>query len=85
MIRAKVLVTLKKEVSDVQGQTIQQTVSKMDFPEVNQVRVGKYFEIELDPAGGSSDEQVRGKLDQLCGTVLSNEVIEDFSYEIEQV
>ena len=78
MIRAKAIVTLKKEVSDVQGKTIQQTVAKMDYPEVKAVRVGKYFEIEMD----CDETAAREKLDRLCESVLSNPVIEEFEYDL---
>jgi phosphoribosylformylglycinamidine synthase PurS subunit len=78
MIHAKVVVTLKKEVSDVQGITIQQTASTLDFPELRQVRVGKYFELEME--GNGAD--VREKLDKLCENILSNPVIEDCRHEI---
>lgn len=78
MIKAKVTVTLKKEVSDVQGITVQQTISQLDFPEVRKVRVGRYFELELDGDAAS----VKEKLERVCNDVFSNPVIEEYHYEI---
>ena len=78
MVRAKVVVTLKKEVSDVQGITIQQAVEKLDFGQVKKIRVGKYFEIEM----GGDEAGACEKLDRLCESVLSNPVIEEYQYEI---
>lgn len=79
MVRARVVVTLKEEVSDPQGITIQQTVSKLDYPEVKKVRVGKYFEIELD----GDESRIKEKLDNLCHNILSNPVVENYRYEIQ--
>jgi phosphoribosylformylglycinamidine synthase PurS subunit len=81
MIRAKVIVTLKLGVSDVQGITVQQTIAKLDYPELQKVRVGKYFELELDGAA----EELRPKLDAICESVLSNPVIEAYEYTIEEI
>jgi phosphoribosylformylglycinamidine synthase len=74
-------VTLKKEVSDVQGITIQQTMQKLDHAEVGKVRVGKYFDIELNEDGLSRD-QLRQKIEDVCENVLANTVIEEYQYEL---
>ena len=47
-MKIKVIVTLKEGVLDPQGKAIQQTLNGMDFPEVNQIRQGKYFDIEVN-------------------------------------
>ena len=47
-MKIKVIVTLKNGVLDPQGKAIQQTLNGMGFSEVNQVRQGKYFDIELN-------------------------------------
>ncbi|MBN1517290.1 phosphoribosylformylglycinamidine synthase subunit PurS [Candidatus Sumerlaeota bacterium] len=81
MAQAKVIVMLKKEVSDVQGVTIQQTMQKLDHAEVAKIRVGKYFEIELNGDGLTKD-QLKQKLEDICENVLSNTVVEEYQYEL---
>jgi len=80
-MKGKVIVRLKGEVSDPQGMTIQQTMSKLGFAGVRKVRAGKFFELELD---APNREEARKVLDGLCDRVLANPIIEDYSFEIEQ-
>ena len=49
-MKAKVYVTLKKGVLDPQGRAVMGALKSMDFNEVNDVRIGKYMELELNGA-----------------------------------
>ena len=80
MIRARIHVTLKSGILDPQGRAIQQSLETLGFSSVNNVRVGKFLEIELnqdDPA--QAEEQLRA----MCETLLANTVIEEYRYELE--
>jgi phosphoribosylformylglycinamidine synthase len=81
-MKGKVTVRLKSEVSDPQGMTIQQTVGKLGFKGIQRVRAGKFFEIDLDAANEDAARQI---LDGLCDRVLANPIIEDYSFEIEEL
>ena len=74
-MKVKVVVTLKSGVLDPQGKAIQQTLNGMGFANVEDVRQGKYFDIDID----ESDEQ-KAKLsaEEICKKLLANQVIEDF-------
>ncbi len=78
-MKAKVYVTLKKSVLDPQGKTVQHALSTMGFPEVKDVRVGKYIELDLGQADKASAEK---KIKTMCEKLLANTVIEDFRYEL---
>tara|TARA_B100002051_G_scaffold258097_1_gene276143 strand:- start:431 stop:664 length:234 start_codon:yes stop_codon:yes gene_type:complete len=74
-MKIKVIVTLKNGVLDPQGKAIQQTLNSMGFPNVNGVRQGKFFDIEID----EKDEiKAKSKVDEMCKKLLANLVIEDF-------
>ena len=45
-MKISVIITLKKDVLDPQGKVIQQTLDGMGFEGINEVRQGKYFEID---------------------------------------
>ena len=79
MLKAKVTVTLKKDVSDPQGLAVTQALKSLHFDGVQDVRVGKYFEITLD---GLDREAAEKQLDEMSDKVLSNPVIEDYHFEI---
>ncbi len=79
-MKAKVFVALKKTVLDPQGQTILSALQDLGFHNVADVRQGKYFEISL--ADGLSIEQARDQIERISRDVLTNPVIEEFSYQI---
>jgi phosphoribosylformylglycinamidine synthase PurS subunit len=78
-MKAKVYVTLKKSVLDPQGKTVQQALAAMGFKEVQDVRVGKYIELDLGQTDKAIAEQ---KIRTMCEKLLANTVIEDFRYEL---
>ena len=74
-MKIKVIVTLKNGVLDPQGKAIQQTLNGMGFSEVNEVRQGKYFDIEV---GDADENKAKTKVDEMCKKLLANLVIEDY-------
>lgn len=81
MMKAHVYVTLKASVLDPQGQTIQNALRKIGFAEVQAVRQGKYFVLTL--ADGLADDQARAQVERIAREVLTNPVIEEFTYKLE--
>ena len=80
-MKAHVYVTLKTSVLDPQGQTIQNALRKMGFADVTAVRQGKYFSLSL--ADGLSQESARTAVERIAREVLTNPVIEELTYRIE--
>ena len=74
-MKIKVIVTLKKGVLDPQGKAIQQTLNGMGFSEVNEVRQGKYFDIDVSE---TDENKAKSKVDEMCKKLLTNLVIEDY-------
>ena len=74
-MKIKVTVTLKKSVLDPQGTVIQQTLDGMGFNNVNDVRQGKFFEIDIDEKDQKKAEE---KVEDMCKKLLANLVIEDY-------
>ncbi len=74
-MKIKVIVTLKKGVLDPQGKAIQQTLIGMGHNNVNEVRQGKYFEIEIDE---KDEKKAKTKAEDMCKKLLANLVIEDY-------
>ena len=74
-MKIKVIVTLKNGVLDPQGKAIQQTLNGMGFPEVESVRQGKYFDVEINE---KDETKARSKAEEMCKKLLANLVIEDF-------
>ena len=66
---------MKKDVLDPQGQVIQKTLNGMGFNNVNEVRQGKFFELEISE---TNKERSKTKVDEMCQKLLANLVIEDY-------
>ena len=74
-MKIKVIVTLKKSVLDPQGTVIQQTLNGMGFSSVNEIRQGKFFDIDIDEKDQKKAEE---KVEDMCKKLLANLVIEDY-------
>jgi phosphoribosylformylglycinamidine synthase subunit PurS len=73
-MKVKVVVTPKAAVLDPQGAAVRDAMQHLGMPEVRDVRIGKYLEIELNAKDGDIEQRLRG----LCRDLLSNPVIEDY-------
>ena len=74
-MKIKVVETLKNGVLDPQGKAIQQPLNGMGFPEVESVRQGKYFDLEINE---NDETKAKSKAEEMCKKLLANLVIEDF-------
>ncbi|MDP9159002.1 MAG: phosphoribosylformylglycinamidine synthase subunit PurS [Acidobacteriota bacterium] len=81
-MKAYVYVSLKKSVLDPQGKTIHGALKKMGYRGLEEVRQGKYFELTLD--GGLDRSQVEAEVSRIASEVLTNPVIEEFRFSIEE-
>ena len=74
-MKISVVITLKKDVLDPQGKVIHQTLDGMGFEGINEVRQGKYFEINIK----ENDKKVaEDKVEEMCKKLLANLVIENY-------
>ena len=81
MYKVKVYVTLRESVLDPQGTAVQNSLNHMNYPEVQDVRIGKYMELSIGKSDRDLDEVIRS----MCEKLLVNTVIEDYRYEVEEV
>jgi phosphoribosylformylglycinamidine synthase subunit PurS len=79
VLKAKVHVTLKPGVLDPQGKAVQHSLAALGFAGVEQVRQGKYIEIDL-----ADDDRARAReaLETMCRQLLANTVIENYAIDI---
>jgi len=74
-LKISIIVTLKKEVLDPQGKVINETLQNMNFQGINEVRQGKYFEIEVEE---NDFKKAKIKAEEICKKLLANLVIEEY-------
>ena len=78
-MKIKVIVTLKNGVLDPQGKAIQQTLNGMGFSSVNEVRQGKFFEVEVNE---KDEAKAKIKVEDMCKKLLVNLIIEDYKINL---
>ena len=74
-MKTRIYVTLKNGVLDPQGKAIHHALEGLGFSGVEDVRQGKYIEIEH--ADGVTDPD----LEAMCRKLLANTVIENYRIE----
>jgi phosphoribosylformylglycinamidine synthase subunit PurS len=77
MKKATIVVRLKPEVLDPQGDAVKRALVKLGFGGVKDVRIGKIIEVELDDASAASPD-AKARLAKMADEMLANPVIEDF-------
>ena len=75
LMRARVFVTLKPSVFDPQGKTIVDALHSLGYGGVEDVRQGKYFELEL---AADSTDKARSMASEVADKLLANPVIESY-------
>ena len=74
-MKVSAIITLKQDVLDPQGKVIHQTLDGMGFKNINEVRQGKYFEIDV-----KENDSIKAKkvVEDMCKKLLANLVIENY-------
>ena len=74
-MKISAIITLKKDVLDPQGKVIHQALDGMGFKDINEVRQGKYFEIDVEE---NDPNKAKGLVEDMCKKLLANLVIENY-------
>ena len=80
-MRVKIFVSLKNGVLDPQGKAVERSLHALGYKEVEDVRVGKFVELDLQ---ANSRQAAEARIREMCDKLLANPVIENFHYEISE-
>jgi phosphoribosylformylglycinamidine synthase len=78
-MKARIRITLKNGVLDPQGKAIEGALSSLGFAGVENVRQGKFIELDIDASDRKSAE---AQVKTMCEKLLANTVIENYAIEI---
>ena len=81
-MKATVVVRLKSEVLDPQGDAVRRALGTLGFEGVENVRIGKLVEIEIDEAHAKDPSALRARLAKMADEMLANPVIEDYEVKV---
>jgi phosphoribosylformylglycinamidine synthase subunit PurS len=84
MTRAKIRVTLKPTVLDAQGAVVANALHALGYENVQQVRMGRYIELELaEGEGATAGADPSALVKEMCDRLLANPIIESYAFELE--
>ncbi|PTO41476.1 phosphoribosylformylglycinamidine synthase subunit PurS [Enterococcus mundtii] len=81
MYFVKVYVTYKDSVLDPQGEAVKNAVHRLGYDNIEDIRIGKYFEIQVS----ASEEEVEATIEAICDRLLANINMETYRYEINKM
>jgi phosphoribosylformylglycinamidine synthase len=81
-MNVRVYVTPKQGILDPQGAAVERSLPNLGFAGVSGVRIGKIIDLRIDGAG-LTEEDARAQVDDMCRKLLSNPIIEDYSFTLD--
>lgn len=82
MYNVKVYVTYKESILDPQGEAVRKAVHRMGFNEIEDIRIGKYFEMKVEK---NDEREIEETIETICDKLLANVVMETYRYEINEI
>jgi len=81
LYQAKITITLRKGILDVQGKTVENALHSIEFPTIRNVRIGKHVELNIE---AESKDKAFAMVEDACKKLIANPIIEDFVINIEE-
>jgi phosphoribosylformylglycinamidine synthase len=72
----RVVVVKRNGILDPEGQTIKAALNGKGYKFIDDVRVGKIYDIKVP-----DDEDIKPEIEELSRKILSNSLVEDFKIE----
>ena len=79
-MKARIRITLKTGVLDPQGKAIEGALSSLGFAGIDNVRQGKYIELDIAAKDRAAAE---AEVKAMCERLLANTVIENYAIDIQ--
>jgi phosphoribosylformylglycinamidine synthase len=80
IFKVEVFVSPRKDVLDPQGKAVESALANLGYSSIASVRVGKYLTFSVESADENS---ARLLVVDACGKLLTNPIIEDYTFDIE--
>lgn len=81
MYKASINITLRQSILDPQGKATQHALQELGYGSISRVRMGKFVELWVD---ADSEEAAASVVTEACEKLLSNPVMEDFTFTLEK-
>ena len=81
MFHVKIKVTLRKSILDPQGKATENSLHSLGYNNVNNIRIGKYIELDINETDEIKTKKI---VDEICQKLISNPIMEDYTFELEK-
>jgi phosphoribosylformylglycinamidine synthase len=71
-----------KALLDPQGKAVTQSMKKLGFDNVSNIRIGKHITLEIET---DNKEKAMEQVNEACNKILSNPIIEGYSYTLKEI
>lgn len=82
MYKVNVIVKRRPKILDPQGKAVEQGAKMLGFDNISGTRIGKYIEFFVNADDPNTAEK---EIKEYCEKLLSNPIMEDFEYSVEEV
>jgi len=79
--RAAIDVMPHDNLLDPQGKTVTSAMGNLGLPEISGVRIGKHITLQVEAKDRKAAE---AKVDEACKKLLANQVMEKYSFTLEE-
>jgi phosphoribosylformylglycinamidine synthase len=79
--KAKIRITLREDILDVQGKTVEHALHQIEFPMLSNVRIGKFVTLDVD---APNEAEAKKLVEQASEKLIANPIIEDYTVIIEE-
>tara|TARA_Y100001954_G_C15670122_1_gene532288 strand:+ start:536 stop:787 length:252 start_codon:yes stop_codon:yes gene_type:complete len=80
--KAEIDVMPLEALLDPQGKAVTNSMSNLGLPEIEGVRIGKHIRLFIEADNANTAEE---KVDEACKKILSNQIMESYSFSITEV
>lgn len=82
MFKVKVIVTRRPSILDPQGKAAEKGAMHLGLNNISDTRIGKYIEFSVNT---NNKENAEKEVKDYCHKLLTNPIMEDYQYTLEQV
>lgn len=79
---AKIYITLRDGILDVQGKTVEHALHSISFNSLSDVKIGKYIRLSAE---AENAEGAKSIIDDACKQLIANPIIEDYKIDLEEI
>jgi phosphoribosylformylglycinamidine synthase len=79
---AKVNITLRSGILDVQGKTVEHALHSLEYNSLSNIRIGKFVELTVE---AENEEKALETVNNACKQLIANPIIEDHFVTLEEI